>query len=180
MKNSLRRLAMVGIIVLVAIAAGIGLLQMRRSDSPTPVVSVNQNSAASNSTGAASSTRPAQGLTEAEARPFIEPNAPVEEIVGIGAMLHFDKELGAIVIRGSVPNSPAAEAGLNPGLILSKIDDTFTEGLKLAKCIELVRGAPGTVVRLEVVDPEQNETNVVELTRRRVVVAPAAPVSVPR
>ena len=178
MKVSLRRLSLVGIIVLVAIVAGIGLLQTRRSDSPTPLLFVNQNSTTSNPTGAASSPRPASGLTEA--RPVVGPNVPREEIVGIGAMLHFDKELGAIVIRGSVPNSPAAEAGLNSGLILSKIDGTFTEGLKLAKCVELVRGAPGTVVRLEVVDPEQNETNVVELTRRRVVVAPATPAPVPR
>jgi len=172
MKASLRQLTLVGIIVLFAIAAGIGLLQTRRSNSSTPVLSVNQNPNTSNPPDVASSSMPPQDL--AEARPDVKPTSPVEEIAGIGAMLGFDRKLGAIVIQGSVPNSPAAEAGLNSGLILSKIDDTFTEGLKLSECVELVRGAPGTVVRLEVVDPEQNETNALELTRRQVVVPPAS------
>jgi hypothetical protein len=90
-----------------------------------------------------------------------------EIIVGIGAALKWDQESGAPQIANVLPNSPALQAGLSAGLIIHKIDAIATKGMRLEDCVSLIRGPAGTKVRLEVIDPEQNETNTVELTRQR-------------
>jgi len=90
-----------------------------------------------------------------------------EIIVGIGAALKWDQESGAPQIANVLPNSPALQAGLSAGLIIHKIDAIATKGMRLEECVSLIRGPAGTKVRLEVIDPEQNETNTVELTRQR-------------
>ena len=93
-----------------------------------------------------------------------ERTVPTDEIAGIGAVLRFDRESRTIRITDTVPNSPADQAGL-AGLIVHKIDDVFTTDMKLDECVGRVRGPAGTIVRLELIDPDQNETNTVELTR---------------
>jgi C-terminal processing protease CtpA/Prc len=92
---------------------------------------------------------------------------PEREIVGIGAALKWDQESGAPQIANVLPNSPALQAGLSAGLIIHKIDAIATKGMRLEDCVSLIRGPVGTKVRLELIDPEQNETNTVELTRQR-------------
>ena len=93
---------------------------------------------------------------------------PPEEIVGIGAVLRPDNRTGAIQIVNVLPDSPAFQAGLTSGLIIQKVDDIEMAGLGLAKCVSLLRGPAGSKVRLEVIDPEAESTNVVELIRQRV------------
>jgi C-terminal processing protease CtpA/Prc len=93
-----------------------------------------------------------------------------QEIVGIGAILKTDSDTGLARIMGALPNSPAAKAGLSPGMLIQKIDDTWTDGLGLQECVGLIRGTVGTKLRLEVWDPEEDVTNAVELTRERVAV----------
>jgi carboxyl-terminal processing protease len=83
-------------------------------------------------------------------------------------VLKRDSQSGAPQIAGVLPNSPAAEAGLSSGLIICKIDDVLTVGMGIGQCAKLIRGPIGTKVRLQLVDPDQNETNTVELTRQRV------------
>ncbi len=92
---------------------------------------------------------------------------PQREIVGIGAALKWDPESGAPQVANVLPNSPALQAGLSAGFIIHKIDAIATKGMRLEECVNLIRGPAGTKVRLEVIDPEQNETNTVELTRQR-------------
>ncbi len=93
---------------------------------------------------------------------------PKREIVGIGIVLKSDKRSGAPQIADVLPNSPAWQFGLSAGLIIHGIDDVATEGLSLEDCARLIRGPLGTTVRLELIDPENNETYTVELTRQRV------------
>lgn len=92
---------------------------------------------------------------------------PVEELVGIGAMLKADRETQTIRIMNLVPDSPAAKAGLTAGLILSKVNGEEMEGVRLEECIERVRGPAGSTVRVEVIDPETKTTNSVDITRER-------------
>jgi len=90
-----------------------------------------------------------------------------KEVVGIGAAIHFEEQTGTIRIMDVVPNSPAEQAGLSAGLIIQKIDDALTTGMRLPECVERIRGPVGTKVRLELVDPDGNATNTVELTRQK-------------
>ena len=93
---------------------------------------------------------------------------PATDAVGVGIALDFDAKTSAVLITKALPDSPASQAGLSAGLILRKIDDVSTSGKGLTECVGLIRGAAGTKVRLELVDPKQNTTNAVELTRRKV------------
>ena len=90
------------------------------------------------------------------------------EIVGIGAIVTSDANPGALMIRDTVPNSPAAAAGLSGHFIIRKIDDTPAEGMSIAECVKLLRGVAGTKVRLELFDVDANEVRTVELTRQKI------------
>ena len=74
---------------------------------------------------------------------------------------------GQVVIQQVVPNSPAAEAHITVGMIISKMDDVSLEGKSLAEYVNLIRGPAGTTVRLELITPDHSQTNTVELTRRK-------------
>lgn len=93
---------------------------------------------------------------------------PSIDAVGVGVALDFDSKTRAVMITKVLPNSPASEAGLSAGLMIRRIDDASAAGKGLTECIGLIRGAAGTKVRLELVDPKQNTTNTVELTRRKI------------
>ncbi len=92
---------------------------------------------------------------------------PVREYVGSGIAFGLDKPTSTLRIMKFYPNTPAAQAGLSAGLIIEKIDGIPTANKSLADCLNIARGAPGTKVRFELVNPELKETNSVELTRRK-------------
>ena len=89
------------------------------------------------------------------------------EIVGVGIQIRSDSIASAVIIAQVVPNSPASEAGLTSGVIISKVDDESLAGKRLADCANLIRGPVGTRVKLELVTPDRSQTNTVELTRRK-------------
>ena len=91
----------------------------------------------------------------------------VSEVVGVGIQIRSDSTAGAVIIDQVVPNSPASEAGLTNGVIISKVDDESLAGKRLADCANLIRGPAGTRVKLELVTPDHSQTNTVELTRRK-------------
>ena len=97
---------------------------------------------------------------------------PVREFVGVGLMLASDGKTGAPVVMQVVPHSPAAEAGVTEGLMVGGIDDVSTRGRQLKECVDLIRGAIGTKVRLELINQDTHETNTVELTRRKIKLHP--------
>ena len=89
-----------------------------------------------------------------------------EHVTGIGVALGVEGQ--TIKIMKVLPHAPASQAGLVPGLVVREIDGTPTEGRLLKECVDMVRGAAGTKVRLELVDIENSKTNTVELTRERI------------
>ena len=95
-------------------------------------------------------------------------------IVGIGLMLGPKAPSQAIRIEGTIPNSPAAVAGLMKGEMVDKIDGTSTADMDIKQCIEMIRGPAATTVTLEVVDPKDGATHVVTLTRETIAL-PASP-----
>ena len=96
-------------------------------------------------------------------------------IVGIGLKLRSVAPGQTIRIEGTVPNSPAAVAGLRQGEIVERIDGTPTAGLDLKQCVDMIHGPVATTVTLEVVDPKDGTTHVVTLTRETIAIPPAPP-----
>jgi len=106
-------------------------------------------------------------LTMKRADPHSE-DSRLATVVGIGVGLDRDKQTGAFRITQVVSNSPAARAGLTAGVVIQKIDGVSVAGKALEECAMLIRGTAivGTKVQLELVNPDKNETNTVELTRQ--------------
>ncbi len=99
--------------------------------------------------------------------------ASSEKISGIGAILEISERGPAIT--GTVPNSPAANAGLMSGSIITKIDGNPTAGMALQDCVNLIRGLDGTDVSLDIINPTDGTSNVMTLKRTTVAVPPARP-----
>ncbi len=87
------------------------------------------------------------------------------EIVGLGTALAEDKKSDLIRIASIIPNSPASRSGLSAGTKIKSINDVSLEGKSLQESLKLMRGPKGTKIKLEVLEPSQVESRVVELTR---------------
>lgn len=104
--------------------------------------------------------------TNAALRRVVLARGPQEEVAGIGAILRTNNA-GALMIVGTVSNSPSAAAGLAGNFLVRKIDDVATEGMKLSEGANLIRGSAGSKLRLELFDLDANEARTVELTRQK-------------
>ncbi len=96
----------------------------------------------------------------------------VKEIVGLGVALEKVEDSGALRISRVFPKSPAGEAGLNAGLVISQINGTPTAGKSLQECLQMLGGPEGTPIQLQLVDPANSDAKqVVELNRKRFLTA---------
>jgi carboxyl-terminal processing protease len=95
-------------------------------------------------------------------------------ITGIGVQVGVRRD-HALQIMSVLPGTPAAKAGLHPGLVIQQIDGTDMVGKPLAVCISMTRGPVGSKVQLEVIDPAKSETNIVELIREKIPVPAGTP-----
>jgi len=93
-------------------------------------------------------------------------NPAQERVTGVGLALGVEAD--SIKIMKVLPHTPASKAGLVPGLVVRQIDGTTTDGKLLKECVDMLRGAVGTKVKLELVDPANSKTNTAELTRERI------------
>lgn len=79
-------------------------------------------------------------------------------------------------ISGPFENSPAALAGLKPGDKIIAIDTTDTKGLPSGSVSKMLRGQPGTTVRVKVVRPYVGaDSLLVKTIERKKVVTPSVP-----
>jgi carboxyl-terminal processing protease len=86
---------------------------------------------------------------------------------GIGAAVRMD-QMGRLIIVEPYPGRPAAEAGLQRGDIILKIDGTSTEGMSLYEAISLIRGPANTNVTLTIFREGVDEPFDVTVTRARI------------
>ena len=86
------------------------------------------------------------------------------EVGGFGLALGRNGQ-GAPTILIVVDGSAAQRAGLSKGLILRSIGGVPTVGMKLQECVRRIEGRPGTIVELELTDPQRGMTNLVRFTR---------------
>ena len=93
---------------------------------------------------------------------------PNAEYGGIGVELQLDDKTHTVRIKSTLPDSSAARAGLVPGQIITAINGVSTAEKTGNECVFLIRGLVGKNVRLELVDPEKNETNRVLLVRQKI------------
>ena len=82
---------------------------------------------------------------------------------GIGIELTLQN--GRPQVISPIDGTPAAEAGIEPGDIIAKVNDRPTLGLSLEEIVNTLRGAPGSAVRIEIARVNHSPIEVT-LTRR--------------
>lgn len=85
------------------------------------------------------------------------------EYGGVG--LEVDQRDGHITIVAPIPGTPGARAGLRPGDRIVEVDERSVEGWLLDQAVDLLRGEPGTTVRMGVRRPGMERTMSFDVTR---------------
>jgi carboxyl-terminal processing protease len=88
---------------------------------------------------------------------------------GIGAMLEMN-EANLPVVISPLNGSPAEEAGVEAGDVITHINGVTTEGLALSEVVNKIRGPKGTNVTLTVLRPATAQTLDITITRAAIVV----------
>ncbi len=92
------------------------------------------------------------------------------ELTGVGIQLAQDEETKKLIVVSPIEDTPAAQAGILPKDVISKIDDKSTEGMDVNQAVNLIRGRVGTEVVLTVQRGEQEL--VFPLKRARIEIHP--------
>lgn len=82
---------------------------------------------------------------------------------GIGAYVEMRE--GRVVIVAPIDDSPAQEAGLEPGDVILAVNGEEVEGLSLTQVVDRIVGPAGTEVTLRLLNPDIGETRTVTLER---------------
>jgi carboxyl-terminal processing protease len=69
------------------------------------------------------------------------------------------------VVMAPYVGSPAYNAGLRPGDVISRVDDKSTDGLTTSEVADMLKGPKGTVVKIAVTREGYNEALVFSVTR---------------
>ncbi|MFD2191384.1 S41 family peptidase [Pistricoccus aurantiacus] len=88
------------------------------------------------------------------------------EFGGIG--IEVGMEDGQLSVVSPIDDTPAARAGLQPQDAILRIDDTPTERLSLQEAVELMRGEPGTTIKMTVLSKGAEAPRTVTLTRENI------------
>lgn len=72
------------------------------------------------------------------------------EFGGLGIEVTKDGKNGVQVVS-PIDDTPAAKAGIRAGDLIVKLDGQYTYDLSLSKCVKIMRGKPGTDIRLQIV-----------------------------
>ncbi len=86
----------------------------------------------------------------------------------IGAVL--SKRFPFVMVISTLPGSPAEKAGLLPGDLLESVAGFTTTEMSTEQAAQMLRGAPGTIVKVGVVSRERAQTQTVirEVTRAEI------------
>ncbi len=72
------------------------------------------------------------------------------ELTGVGIQLAADEKTKKLTVIAPIEDSPASAAGILAKDIISHIDGKSTEGMPVDQAVKLIRGQPGTPIRLTI------------------------------
>jgi carboxyl-terminal processing protease len=87
------------------------------------------------------------------------------EFGGLGIEVTLDAKTGFIRVVAPIDGTPAAEAGLRAGDLISDVDGVPVKGMTLIQAVFRMRGPTGTTVRLTLRHSETGPTQIVSLVR---------------
>ena len=87
------------------------------------------------------------------------------EFGGLG--IEVSMEDGFVKVISPIEDTPAFRAGIKPGDLIIKLDDTAVKGLSLTDAIKRMRGKPNTPITLTIVAKGRNQADGVHAGARR-------------
>ncbi len=93
------------------------------------------------------------------------------QFAGIGVEIQVDPETKELVVTSPLPGSPAYQAGIRAGDCIVAVEGRAVQGMNLEEASRLMRGKPGTTVRLQVRPFGTNELREIVLTRQMIKVS---------
>ncbi len=88
------------------------------------------------------------------------------EFGGVGIEISIEND--AIRVVAPIDGTPAYQAGLLPGDRIIRLDDAFVQGMPLDEAVNMMRGEPGTEIRLLIV--RDGEPEPIEVTLERAII----------
>ncbi len=88
------------------------------------------------------------------------------KFVGVG--IEIAQEEGLVKVVSPIEGSPADRAGLKPGDLITKVDDTPMKGLSLNEAVKRMRGEPRTKVVLTIFRKQESRTFPVTIVREEI------------
>lgn len=88
------------------------------------------------------------------------------KFVGIG--IEMGMEDGVVKVVSPIEGSPAFRAGLKPGDLITRIDETPVKGMTVDQAVKRMRGEPNTQVQLTVFRKGENRTFPVTIVREEI------------
>ncbi|MEL7142708.1 MAG: carboxyl-terminal processing protease CtpC [Cyanobacteria bacterium J06643_4] len=92
------------------------------------------------------------------------------ELTGVGIQISQEEETNEIVVVAPIEETPAYEAGLISGDVITFIDGQSTEGMELSDAVSLIRGPENSSVTLTI--SRDGEPLDFDLTRARIEIHP--------
>lgn len=87
---------------------------------------------------------------------------------GIGIQISTDRQSGQLSVVSPIVGTPAYEAGVLAGDVITKINGKATEGMRLSEAVDMIQGEAGTDIALSVRHEGAKED--VELAMKRAVI----------
>ena len=85
------------------------------------------------------------------------------EFGGLGIEVGVDN--GFIKVITPIDDTPAAKAGVKAGDVIIKLDDTPVRGMALNDAVKLMRGKPGSIIKLTIIRAGTDKPLVIPVTR---------------
>lgn len=85
------------------------------------------------------------------------------QFAGVG--IEITTEKGALKVVSPIEDSPAAKAGIQPGDFIIKVGNNLVSNMSLPDAIKLIKGRPGTDVKLTIL--RKGENNPITMTLKR-------------
>ena len=89
---------------------------------------------------------------------------------GLGIQVEMS-ESGLVRVISPIDDTPAYYAGVQPGDLISNLDDQVVKGLTLQQAVDIMRGEPGSTIRLTILREGTAQPLVLAITRAVIKVA---------
>lgn len=85
------------------------------------------------------------------------------EFGGLG--IEVSMEDGFVKVVAPIDDTPAAEAGVEAGDLIIRLDDKPVKGMSLNDAVDIMRGEPGSIIELTIIREGQDKPLMLKLTR---------------